>query len=304
MPTLLARQTSLIVLSAAMVMLFALAIFAIVPARATNNVAPTTGDFIVETALTYVDTYQGECWPWVRRVVQEATGNVMGFGYRDGFFEGGAIEVSLAEAAPGDVIQIADDTNAGPGADYLGLHTAIVYLNHGDGSFTVIDSNSQWDGMVRIRENYDPVWAANRYVGLNVRVYRFGEHGTGNGSPAGRDAGVDIPAFEPGDTVRVATGGDCLNLREAPGIGNRIMRCLLDRTALSVVSGPEDAGGLVWVMVVTDDGETGWVAARYLSLVEAAADAGAGDSAPATGAGEVEPSMPYRSFAPGLISNP
>ena len=118
---------------------------------------------IAAVALQYEGTYQGQCWPWVQRVVLEATGRQMGYDYRLGFFEAGAFEVSVDEARAGDVIQIADDSYTAPDANYDGLHTAIVLDNYGGGVFRVIDSNSQWDGMVRIRDNYSPAASAVRY---------------------------------------------------------------------------------------------------------------------------------------------
>ncbi|MFQ5382533.1 MAG: hypothetical protein ACE5EF_13070, partial [Dehalococcoidia bacterium] len=110
---------------------------------------------LVARAFEDLGTYQGECWPWVRQVVADSLGVRMGFDYRQGFFDAGAVEVHLAEAAPGDVIQLADDSYTNPDADYPGLHTAIIVSVEGPGTFEVIDSNSQWDGIVRTRSGYD-----------------------------------------------------------------------------------------------------------------------------------------------------
>src|SRR5690606_3325042 len=110
---------------------------------------------------------------FVKNVVREATGYEMGFGYRSGYLDAGAFEVSPSEAQAGDIIQIADDSNSDPGASYPGLHTVIIMANNGDGTFDAIDSNQRWDGVVRLRPNYDPAAAAARYPGLNYRIYRF-----------------------------------------------------------------------------------------------------------------------------------
>lgn len=69
-------------------------------------------------AVRYDGTWQGECWAFVKKVVREATGQEMGFDYRQGYFDAGATEVTVATAQPGDIIQIANDFNSGPNADY------------------------------------------------------------------------------------------------------------------------------------------------------------------------------------------
>src|SRR5690348_7796343 len=117
----------------------------------TVEAAPAAQNPIVTTALSYDGTYQGECWVFVKKVVLEATGRQMGFDYRQGFFDAGAVEVSTAAAQPGDIIQIADDNDTSPDASYNGLHTAIILVNHGDGTFDVIDSNRDFDGVVHQR---------------------------------------------------------------------------------------------------------------------------------------------------------
>ncbi len=76
--------------------------------------ASTPSNAIAERALRDLGSWQGECWQWMKKVVSEATGQSVGFDYRDGYFEAGAIEVSLDEAGPGDIIQIASDTWTSP----------------------------------------------------------------------------------------------------------------------------------------------------------------------------------------------
>jgi uncharacterized protein YgiM (DUF1202 family) len=267
------------------------AIAATWPARAEEE--RPAGQAIVDVALEYVDTYQGECWPWVRRVIEEATGRSLGFDYRQGYFEAGAVEVTFDAAVAGDVIQIANDAASGPGADYPGLHTSIVLTNHGGGVFTVIDSNSKWDGMVRIREDYNPAAMAARYSGLTAHVYRFDGSAAAD---AGQGERAAAPAPEPGKTARVAADGDCLNLRTQAGIDGAIITCLAHGTRLTVLSEVVNAGGLGWLQVETPDGQTGWVASVYLELAQPVA--------PATSGGDVAPLMPYRQVIPILSSNP
>ncbi len=223
---------------------------------------------IVQRAWRDLGSYQGQCWIWVQEVVRDATGRTMGFGYRDGFFEAGAYEVPIAEAAPGDVIQLADDLNAGPGVDYFGLHTAIIVSVDGPGTFTVIDSNSQWDGIVRTRSPYDPAASADRYSWISFHVYRF---------PL--DPGLEPPPsptpfpLPDGDSARVDADGDCLNLRSTPTtVGGRtnIVDCLADGSEIVALGPIADADGYTWLQVATRSG-VGWVAKEFVA-VEPGAD--------------------------------
>ena len=103
---------------------------------------------IARTALAALDQQRGECLPWVRSVIQAATGRTIGADYNTGYLQAGAIEVPLINARDGDIIQITNPTNTQPNADYVGLHTAIVLDNLGGGKFRVVDSNSNYDGIV------------------------------------------------------------------------------------------------------------------------------------------------------------
>lgn len=264
--------------------------------------APAPPSPIVARALSYDGTWQGECWQFVKKVIREATGNEMGFDYRQGFFDAGASEVSAAAAQPGDVIQIALDRNTGPGADYPGLHTSIILENLGSGSFHVIDSNQNYDGIVRHRENYDPAVAAARW-GLQVHIYRIpvGPNAPKVAPPL-PGAKLTAPPTPPapgqvlvaGDSAVVYTPGDILFLRPGPGRDTGELARLQHGTAVSVVSGPVSNGGLTWVKVSTPFGQ-GWVASDFLSKEP---------SKPATpsAAGTAAPVLPFRTFIP-LASN-
>jgi hypothetical protein len=243
-------------------------------------------------ALTYEGTYQGECWPFVGRVISEATGKTIGFDYREGFFEAGAVEVSIAEARSGDIIQIINDAYTLPDADYPGMHTAIVLENLGGGLFTVIDSNSQWDGRVRVRSNYDPAAAAARF-GIHFHIYRIGGDSqvpleiTTPGGPGPEGVGA-------GDVVRVNTGGDCLNLRAEPGLAGGALACLTDGSLLAVTGSPVNVGGRSWLPVLSGFGE-GWVALSYVERPDG--------SAPASGIGSTASVLPFRSYVPMIASS-
>jgi hypothetical protein len=245
---------------------------------------------IVQRALRDLGTYQGDCWPWVKRVIFDATGRTMGFDYREGFLEAGAVEVSASEAAAGDVIQVARDSWTSPDADYPGLHTAIVIRNHGDGTFDAIDSNQLWDGVVRLRPGYDPYGqaAAN---GLQVHIYRFPVDG--GAAPRGGSSTAGTGTFTQGELARTNTPGDCLRLRTAPG--GEIIQCLADGTRVTVIEGPVRQLGLDWYRVATPVGD-GWMAGQYLLRERAPA---AGPSAQ----GPTKPIFQYRAVVPLAASD-
>ena len=240
---------------------------------------------IAQTALSYDGTWQGECWGWVRKVVFEATGRTIGFDYREGFFEAGAVEVSTAEARAGDIIQIARDADTSPSADYPGLHTSIILANLGGGTFDVIDSNQNFDGVVHQRAGYDPAASAARYAGLNFHIYRIGG-GAATSPAAPLAAPVPGESFAAGERARVFTPGDCLNLRSGPGRDYATLACLGHGTALTVLAAPETTD-LRWVKVSTPAGD-GWVAADYITKEPA--------TARPSSAGTVGPVMQRRAF--------
>ena len=260
--------------------------------------APGPSHPIATKALAYDGTWQGECWQFVKKVVREATGNEMGFDYRQGFFDAGATEVSVANARPGDIIQIASDGNTGPNADYPGLHTSIIVENLGNGDFHVIDSNQNYDGVVHHRANYSPSAAAARW-GLQVHIYRIptgpGTPGTAPASTSPTPSSAPVPpapgqVLSIGDTAVVYTPGDILFLRPGPGRDAGEVAKLAHGTVVTVLAAPVRNGGLTWVKVRTPAGD-GWAAADFLSK-EA--------SRPATpsGSGSVAPVLQFRTFVP------
>ncbi len=230
------------------------------PLRANSELESVAGSStIADAALQDLGTWQGQCFTWVKKVVDRATPYTMGYGYRDGYLGAGAIEVPLDQAVRGDIIQLANDNALGANNFYLGLHTAIVLTPLGGGKFDVIDSNQNWDEIVRLRPGYDPVASAARYSGISARVYRFpGASATGAPPP---------PATQlaDGDPAVVDAGGDCLRLRATPSLSGTRIDCLPDGTAVSVTGAAVTADGLAWVPVDTYLG-SGWVAAIYLSV--------------------------------------
>ena len=242
-----------------------LAVTLLIMARPTGHAAADSPSLnpnanVATVALKYDGTYQGECWGFVKRVVLEATGRQMGFDYRQGFFAGGAIEVSMADAQVGDVLQFADDSDTSPWASYPGLHTAIILDRASTTAFNIIDSNSEWDGVVRIRQNYNPVDEA-AMKGLTFHIYRF----PGGGTPAATTGQtVSASASSQQTPATVVTPNDCLNLRDAAETSSNILACMPDGTTLALTGGQTVNGGLTWASVVTPYG-TGWVAADYLA---------------------------------------
>lgn len=247
----------LLVLAASVVTLIALA-----PFRASAESGSESP--IVSAALARLGTHGGQCWTFMREMVAHATGHQVGFDYRQGFFEAGAVEVSADEATAGDIIQIASDANTSPWASYPGLHTAIIMKNLGGGRFDAIDSNQNWDEMVNLRPNYDPYTSAARN-GLQVHIYRIP-----GGGPGAMPASAASSSLAAGDTVVVHADPGCLNLRDGAGLGAGKIACLATSTSGTVVDGPASADGYTWVKIDTGAG-TGWAAALYLVRTGSAA---------------------------------
>lgn len=252
---------------------------------------------VLNVAIQAVGTYEGECFPWVRRVIATATGRQMGFGYRTGYLEAGAVEVPLEAARAGDVIQLIDDRDDGPDADHMGMHTSIIVNAETPGVFRVIDSNLAFDGVVRLREGYNPLALAARYPNISVHVYRFYE--TAAGPLSGSDVGMrgsfskiapaagGLPGLTPEAAPGIAGGaggtllppgaspeqagaaatiraeGDCLRLRSEPSSSAPVLTCLPDGGSVTLLQGSVQADGVVW-QSVSAGGSVGWVASQYL----------------------------------------
>ena len=95
---------------------------------------------------------------------------------------------------------------------------------------------------------------------------------------------IEYPPFSDEIAFRVARTGSCLRLREEPGEGGRVLRCLPDgvrllfaerdaevpesdrlrRAFLSPFLSPHSSLSLPWVHVRTADGAEGWVSHDYL----------------------------------------
>jgi hypothetical protein len=254
--------------------LFALLTLSAMPLSASAQSAPSnSSNPIVQVALKYVGKHGGQCWIFAQNVVREATGIQMGFDYRGGFLspiEGpGAIEVPITDAQPGDIIQVANDANTAPDADYPGLHTSIIVKNNGDGTFDVVDSNFNFDETVREHDGYNPAASAARY-GIQFHIYRFSSDGTAI-QPKQQ---VRSEPIESGDQAVTRTPGDVLNLRSAPSTQGVIIERIANGSVIAVTGETVHADGYDWVPVKTQSGKTGWVAAEFLVKQAEAATSG------------------------------
>jgi hypothetical protein len=272
------------------VVLIALAGLGSQPASALDPGNPQ--DRIALTALEREGEWGGQCWQFMKDVVRAATGAEIGFDYRQGFFEAGAVEITdISQARAGDIVQVALDSWTSPDADYPGLHTSIILTNLGDGTFDVIDSNQNFDEIVRLRPGYDPFDAAARY-GLQVHIYRIlGDGNAVNLPPSAVSPSGDV--FTAGESGTVNVPGECLNLRTGGGLGNGIITCLPHGTRLTVIAETVAVNGRHWAKVRTQAGDEGWVATEYVIK----------DSVPASSAAGGRPILQFRSFAPVVSAN-
>ena len=260
-------------LLAAPLVIAALSIALMRPTAVEAQTAPATTQsygVIARTALAALNQQRGECFLWVRAVVQSAIGRTVGYDYHAGYLQAGGVEVPLASARDGDIIQITNPANTAGNAEYPGLHTSIVLDNLGAGKFRVIDSNANLDGIVRIREQYNPAELSARYPGLVLRVYRLpGAPGVtipvvASPPPVGPTG--TLPAL--GTTVTIAADGDCLRVRSAAGLAGSVLGCLPSGAQATIKQSGPTADGYRWVQVSAGL-LTGWVAADYLSTVTA-----------------------------------
>ncbi len=133
------------------------------------------------------------------------------------------------------------------------------------------------------------VWAADQYLGGTDDTPAAADDGNGDDAAAPDDDGQAVapaPTPEPEPTpveeeepiptefgpgvfgVVTGTGaGGCLNIRVAPGTENDAIICVPDGTELTVISGPEEAGNLVWWEISAVE-ITGWAAEDYMAIDE------------------------------------
>ncbi len=225
------------------------------PGSASADTPASGNEAIASTALRYLGTHGGQCWTFMQRVVAEATGKQVNGAYRAGYFGAGGFEVAPEDAARGDIVQTADVNND---AVLTTPHTAIILKNLGNRRFDAIDSNQNWDEMVRLRPNYDPYGLA-KARGAVVHIYRI---------PGGSGGGTTPPAaanhtWATGDSAVVLTDFGCLNLRKSPSLTAPLVGCLPTGSGVTTNSPATNADGYAWVNVKTAKGD-GWVATNYI----------------------------------------
>ncbi len=276
--------------AAILVALFAMLTLAVGPSTAAAQSGPSNP--IVQVALKYVGQHGGQCWIFAQNVVREATGIQMGFDYRQGFLapiQGpGAVEVSPDDAQPGDIIQIANDADTSPDADYPGLHTSIIVNNNGDGTFDVVDSNYNFDETVTEHDNYDPAASAASY-GLEFHIYRFPT----SSSPV-TPAQLSAEPITKGDTAVVRTGSDVLNLRATANTQQAPIAQLKNGALLTATGDPVKTASGTWLPVKTATGQTGFVDAEWVVR--------APDTTSTSGAAPVSPVFSFHVVVPMVVT--
>lgn len=109
----------------------------------------------------------GECIMSAQRWIRAGGGAWTGGGDPVSNYDNAA-RVSLAAAAPGDIIQY--QNIASPTSWVTGVHTVMITGVNGDGTFTIIQSNSPGgSGLVTKEEN----WVPQPPAGFEPAVWRF-----------------------------------------------------------------------------------------------------------------------------------
>ena len=107
------------------------------------------------------------------------------------------------------------------------------------------------------------------FAGLFLALVLLGSALTSDAAQAAAPELPDVENFAgrdplvPGSTGIVRAEGDCLNLRESPGLGGRPATCLREGTTVTILPSVVTIDSLRWQMVNTGQ-LTGWVADQYL----------------------------------------
>lgn len=255
------------------------------PASAATTVnGPSAAAALTSTAIASLGKFEGECFPFVQRVVKSVLGKSIGSDYRLGYLQAGAVEVTLAAAQAGDVIQLIDDRNTSPSADYPGMHTAIVMENYGGGKFRVVDSNASYDGVVRVRD-YEPRSITLRYPYISIHVYHLIDTpvpANGIVPPGSSSGGTTVTApvpLTPGAQAVVAADGDCLRVRAVPALSGATLTCMPTGASITIAGGTAEADGYKWLRITGPSGTSGWAVEQYLRGTAAPTSAGGAPAA-------------------------
>lgn len=232
---------------------------------------------LITQALKYDGTRGGECYLFMQKVVKEVTGRYINGDYRQSYLNAGAVEIPIAQAQSGDIIQLADDKNTAATASYPGLHTAFIMDVLGGGKFKVIDSNYLFDGIVRVHENYSPQDSAARYKNIAVHVWRVpldkvtATASAKSGTATATSTASDTPALRdskllPGTMAVIAADGDCLRIRDKAGLAGKEVVCAPTGSQVKILDGTEEKDGYRWQLVEFGTLK-GWAADMYLQPV-------------------------------------
>lgn len=177
----------------------------------------------------------GQCKVFVNTTVASASkGRIALSRYHQGYADAGAVEVDLAHAGPGDIIQVTPAGSTDATAEALWrrggpLHSAVVEANLGGGAFRVIDSN--WGGSERVaRHVFTPAtWAASKGGGI-IRVWRFGRGGAVPAASLGDGSFVRVAGTE--GIYRIA-GAAPLPVVDWDAVGGEAPVTEVDRSTLA-----------------------------------------------------------------------
>ena len=254
---------------------------------------------LITTALKYEGQSGGECYLFMQKVVREVTGRLINGDYRQSYIDAGASEVPLIQAQSGDIIQLYDEKNTAATAGYPGLHTALVMDNLGGGKFKVVDSNYLFDGVVRVHDDYFPLVSAARYPGISVHVFRLPPGkvtgtpaaGTGTAGTAAKPAETPAPRTEPlvpGSMAVIAADGDCLRMRDKPGLKAKEVACPPTGAEVRVLEGTAELDGYRWQLIAAG-AAVGWAADMYLAPVSGTVSESSVAARPEITSGEAPP---------------
>jgi len=73
-----------------------------------------------------------------------------------------------------------------------------------------------------------------------------------------------VRAVLPGPFSRVVGTGDCLNVRQEPGLSTEIVACAADGVLLRDTGETREVDGAIWLRVVTPASVEGWASTQYL----------------------------------------
>jgi hypothetical protein len=110
---------------------------------------------------------------------------------------------------------------------------------------------------------------------VEFTTWLFVEQKAGEWQAAGefpiRPQAADVPGIPwpltVGAQVVVAGTGQCLNVRDGPGLGMAAIDCLQDGTTIKLAEGPEEVDDFEWWRIADRDG---WVASDWLRYPDAA----------------------------------